>query len=502
MTLQSVLIANRGEIACRLIDGLRALGLRTVAVYSDADQSARHVARADAARRIGPAPARESYLSIPALIAAAKDAGCDAVHPGYGFLSENAEFAEAVAAAGLVFLGPTGSVIRAMGDKANARRLAQSLGVPVTPGFESDADDATLIEEAAKLGFPLLVKAAMGGGGKGMRVCRSASDVPESLAAARREARSAFGSDRLILERFVHPARHVEVQILGDGRGRAVALLERECSLQRRQQKVVEECPSPVMIPSWREALTNAAVRLAAGVDYLGAGTVEFLLEADGRFHFLEMNTRLQVEHGVTELVTGEDLVTWQVRLAEGAELPASTSPWQPRGHAIQVRVYAEDPDHGFLPQSGRLETVRLPHAPGIRVDHGFRSGDEITPYYDPLILKMMAYGTDREAARRKLVRALSDTVLIGPPTNLPYLLDILESDAFIQGATFTHTLERDFRRPPPGPLPEAVRALLAVAARSGSSSGSDRAADPGAKAQSHLFEELVAFRVLPGDPS
>ena len=443
MSLRRVLVANRGEIACRVMRTLRARGLESAAVFSEADADAPHVRLADRAQLIGPAPAPLSYLDADKVLAAARDMGCDAVHPGYGFLSENAAFAEACADAGMTFIGPPVAAIRAMGDKAQARRAALDAGVSPVPGYAGDDDDGILAREAERIGYPVLVKAALGGGGKGMRLVEGAGGLADAIRAARREAQAAFGDGSLLLERYVHPARHIEVQLLADTHGRAIPVLERECSLQRRHQKVVEECPSSAIDDPLRERLGDAAARLALAVGYIGAGTVEFLVEEDGSFWFLEMNTRLQVEHGVTEMVTGEDLVAWQLRIADGEALDLPT-PVTPRGWAVEARVYAEDPSAGFLPQAGTITHLALPTGPGVRVDVGVRGGQEITPHYDPMLMKVLAHGSDRVAATGRLRAALEDLHLLGPKTNVGYLLDVLASDAWTTGQTFTHTLEAD----------------------------------------------------------
>lgn len=503
MKLRRVLVANRGEIACRVMRTLRTLGIESAAVFSEPDADAPHVALADRAALIGPAPAVESYLVHEKVLAAARELECDAIHPGYGFLSENAAFARACRDAGIVFIGPPVEAIEKMGDKAAAREIAQAAGVSPVPGYEGPDDDATLAGEAERIGFPLLVKAVAGGGGKGMRRVDRAEDLAGAITAARREAQGAFGSGTLLLERYLRPVRHIEVQVLADGHGNVVPLLERECSLQRRHQKVVEECPSPVVDTAQRKRLGDAACRLAQAVGYEGAGTVEFLMEEDGSFWFLEMNTRLQVEHGVTELVTGEDLVAWQVRVAEGEALSEELAGLTPHGHAVEVRLYAEDPAAGFLPQAGRLELVVAPDGPGVRVDSGVRTGQEVSAHYDPMLMKIMAHGRDREEARQRLAAALRRTHLLGPATNLGYVLDILEEESFMSGATYTHTLEAAGPLVPPV-LPDEVLQLagwgLASGARgAGGAGGQDgtRVADPWAP-----FGLLGDFRIVEGGGS
>ena len=454
-----ILIANRGEIACRVMRTARAMGYRTVAVYSDADRDMPHVAEADQAVPIGPAPAAESYLAVDKIIAAARRAGADAVHPGYGFLSENAAFAEACAQADLVFIGPPPEAIRLMGNKAAAKRRMIAAGVPCVPGYEGeDQSDAVLSKKAAAIGFPVMVKAAAGGGGKGMRLVATAEKLPDALRGARSEALKAFGSDELVLEKAILEARHVEMQIFADRRGNALHLFERDCSIQRRHQKVVEEAPSPAMTPALRRAMGEAAVAAAKAIGYVGAGTVEFLLAPDGQFFFLEMNTRLQVEHAVTEMITGLDLVEWQLRIAAGEELPLRQEEVPLAGHAIEVRLYAEDAHGDFLPQAGTVLAWEPPEGAGLRADHGIAAGVTISPYYDPMLAKIVAHGANREAARRRLVAALQDTVVLGIETNRRFLIDCLSHPAFVAGETSTAFIERHF--------PAAARARPAPEAR------------------------------------
>jgi 3-methylcrotonyl-CoA carboxylase alpha subunit len=443
--IKNLLIANRGEIACRVIRTARRLGIRTVAVYSDADRGALHVRLADAAACIGAAPARESYLNGSRLIETALEHGCEAIHPGYGFLSENAEFARSCERAGLVFVGPPASAIDRMGSKSEARRLMAGAGVPVLPGYdEDDQSDAALLAAARRLQFPLLIKPTAGGGGKGMRIVREAEAFAEALAGARREAARSFGDDRVLLERFVDKGRHVEIQVFADGHGNAVHLFERDCSLQRRHQKVIEEAPAPGLDDTTRTAMGDAAVAAARAVDYRGAGTVEFLY--DGReFYFLEMNTRLQVEHPVTEMITGLDLVEWQLRVAAGEPLPLSQAAITRHGHAVEARLYAEDPDRGFLPSTGRLTRLRMPcDASHVRVDAGVEEGDEVTVHYDPMIAKIVAWGADREQALDRLQAALEATEVEGVRTNARFLWQILGSPAVRAGDVSTRLLETD----------------------------------------------------------
>lgn len=428
-----ILIANRGEIACRVIRTARRMGVGTVAVYSDADADALHVAQADEARAIGPAPARQSYLSAGALIAAARDSGAEAIHPGYGFLSENADFAEACAAAGLVFIGPPAAAIRAMGGKSEAKALMAQAGVPLVPGYHGDRQDVDILAaEADRIGYPVLIKASAGGGGKGMRVVADPARFADDLAATRREARASFGSDRVLIEKYLDRPRHVEVQVFADGHGRCLSLFERDCSIQRRHQKVIEEAPAPGMDPALRRRMGQAAVAAARAIGYQGAGTVEFLLDRDGRFYFMEMNTRLQVEHPVTEFITGLDLVEWQLRVAAGEPLPSGLEDAVPRGHAIEARLYAEDPDRDFLPAVGPLDHLRFPETgPFVRIDSGVRPGDRIGVHYDPMIAKLIVWGEDRPAAIRRLRAALAATEVAGIATNIGFLSAIAGHPAF-----------------------------------------------------------------------
>ena len=450
MVFSKVLVANRGEIAWRVMRTARAMGYRTVAVYSDADREAPHVAFADEAVRIGPPPVGESYLSIERVLEAARASGADAVHPGYGFLSENEAFATACEAAGLVFIGPPPAAIAAMGNKAAAKRRMIEAGVPCVPGYQGAAqDDATLETEALRIGLPVMVKAAAGGGGRGMRLVTRAEDLLEAIRTARTEAESAFGSGELILEKAVVDARHVEIQIFADSHGNVIHLGERDCSVQRRHQKVVEEAPSPAVDADLRRRMGAAAVAAAKAIGYRGAGTVEFLLGGDGAFYFLEMNTRLQVEHPVTEAITGQDLVAWQLRVAAGEPLPLTQEQVAFSGHAIEVRLYAEDAYAGFLPQTGRIDVWRPAGGAGVRIDHGMKDGLSISPFYDPMIAKVIAHGATREEARKRLVLALRETVVLGPITNRHFLVRLLDHPAFAAGEATTAFLDRhDF----PGP--------------------------------------------------
>ncbi len=462
----TVLVANRGEIAVRVIRTLRAMGIRSVAVFSDADARARHVAEADVAVRIGPAAARQSYLDIDAVVSAAQRTGAQAVHPGYGFLSENAEFAAALQAAGIVFIGPPAAAIATMGDKIAAKTAVSAFGVPVVPGISSPGlTDEDLIAGAPEVGFPVLVKPSAGGGGKGMRVVEQAADLPAALASARREAAAAFGDDTLFLERFVLRPRHIEVQVLADGHGNVIHLGERECSLQRRHQKVIEEAPSPLLDAATRARIGQAACDTARSVDYTGAGTVEFIVSADApdEFFFMEMNTRLQVEHPVTEMVTGVDLVEQQVRIAVGEKLAIGQDDIVMTGHAVEARVYAEDPANGFLPTGGPVLGLREPSGPGVRVDSGLAAGTVVGSDYDPMLSKVIAHGPDRAAALHKLDRALADTAVLGLTTNTEFLRFLLADPDVAAGRLDTGLLDR--RAPEFAPEAPGDAQLIAAAA-------------------------------------
>ncbi|CAM2828733.1 acetyl/propionyl/methylcrotonyl-CoA carboxylase subunit alpha [Prescottella defluvii] len=456
MTTQfdTVLVANRGEIAVRVIRTLRRMGIRSVAVYSEADTGARHVREADTAVLIGPAAARESYLDIDRILDAAKRTGAQAIHPGYGFLSENTAFAAACAAAGIAFLGPSARAIEVMGDKITAKNAVAAFDVPVVPGIaEPGLTDADLVTAAGDIGYPVLVKPSAGGGGKGMRLVEDATDLPAALASARREAASAFGDDTLFLERFVLRPRHIEVQILADGHGNVVHLGERECSLQRRHQKVIEEAPSPLLDAQTRARIGAAACATARSVDYTGAGTVEFIVSADrpDEFFFMEMNTRLQVEHPVTEMVTGHDLVEWQVRIAAGEPLGFAQGDVTLTGHAIEARVYAEDPIRGFLPTGGTVLGIAEPLGAGVRVDSGLHAGTVVGSDYDPMLAKVIAHGADRDEALRRLDRALADTAVLGVVTNIDFLRFLLADEDVRAGRLDTGLLDRrvgDYRAP------------------------------------------------------
>ncbi len=462
---RSVLVANRGEVAVRVIRACRALGLRSVAVYSEADAGALHVEMADEAVGIGPAPALSSYLDANALLAAARATGAEAVHPGFGFLSENARFARAVVEAGLVWVGPPPSAIEAMGLKVAARERMKAAGVPVVPGSHATGagtDGGFLDPESVRrIGFPCVVKASAGGGGKGMRVVRDAASLDSAVASCRREAEAAFGDATVYVERYLERPRHVEVQLVADAHGNVASLGERDCSLQRRHQKVIEECPSPAVGPELRRRLSEAATAAARAVGYVGAGTVEFLLEASGEFHFLEMNTRLQVEHPVTEEAWGVDIVALQLAVAAGEPLPQLPS--SPTAFAMEARLYAEDPEGGFLPQTGRVLRLVLPSGPGVRVDAGIAEGTEISVHYDPMLAKVIARGSSREEARRRLALALSETVVLGVTTNAGWLRRVLDLPEFVRGEADTSFLERAEVPPAPAPPPEAWAAAAAL---------------------------------------
>lgn len=460
-----ILIANRGEIACRIIGTAQALGYRTVAVYSQADAQARHVQMADEAVCIGPAQVGQSYLQIDNIIAAAQKTAAEAIHPGYGFLSENADFARACEAAGITFIGPSIEAIHLMGSKRLSKVAMLEAGVPCIPGYEGAAQDqATLHEHAQRIGYPLMIKASAGGGGRGMRLVQAHSELDEQLNTARSEALNAFGSGELILERAVLKPRHVEIQVFGDQHGNLVYLGERDCSVQRRHQKVVEEAPCPVMTQALRQAMGEAAVKAAASVNYVGAGTVEFLLDQNGDFYFLEMNTRLQVEHPVTELVTGQDLVAWQISVAQGEPLPLKQDQIRISGHAMEVRLYAEDPAKDFLPQTGTVMRWRPALLDGIRIDHGVLEGQAVSAFYDPMLAKIIAYGATRDEARRKLARAVEDCVLLGVKANQRFLANLLRHPQFASGNATTAFIGEHFSQDPSLTAPAISNKELALA--------------------------------------
>ena len=461
-----ILIANRGEIACRVARTARRMGIRTVAVYSDADADALHVAACDEAYRLGPPPPRESYLNGEMIIAIALRSGAQAIHPGYGFLSENADFAAACAAAGLVFIGPPPAAIAAMGSKSAAKTIMGGAGVPLVPGYHGDDQaPALLAREAARIGYPVLIKATAGGGGKGMKIVERGEDFAAALSSARREAKSGFGDDRVLLEKYLDSPRHIEIQVFGDSQGEAVYLFERDCSVQRRHQKVLEEAPAPGMTPERRRAMGETAVAAASAIGYVGAGTVEFIAEQDGTFYFMEMNTRLQVEHPVTEMITGVDLVEWQLRVASGERLPMRQEELTIRGHAIEARIYAEDPERGFLPSIGTLVHLRAPKpGAGVRVDTGVRAGDEISPFYDPMIAKLVVHGEDRATALRRLADALAEYEIVGVATNIAFLQRVIAHDAFATATLDTGLIARHHAALFPPPLPATAHVLVAAA--------------------------------------
>lgn len=475
-----LLIANRGEIAVRLIRAARELGLETIAVHSDVDRAALHVLEADRAVDIGPAPAVDSYLNQEAILEAARKSGAEAIHPGYGFLSEKAEFAEKVIEAGLVWVGPPPEAMRLLGDKLGAKALAEKLGIPTVPGDDSERDradrsaeprdqakaDAALMRKAVGVGFPLLLKAVAGGGGKGMRRVNDESELAEAIRAARREGFAAFGDSRLLVEKFVSPAHHVEIQVFADAHGQAIHLGERECSVQRRHQKIVEESPSPTIDPKTRKAMAEASVSLIKAAGYRSAGTCEFLLDESGRFYFLEVNTRLQVEHPVTEMVTGVDLARMQLVEATGKPLPPTSATIEWRGHAIECRLYAEDPERGFLPSSGPVLMFKAPEGPGVRVDSGIMAGWHVGVYYDPILAKIIVHDTSRDRAVARMRRALAETVLLGLTSNLAFLQSVIGHPEFVAGRTPIDFLDRhlaDWHAHDAGPSAD-VLALAAMA--------------------------------------
>lgn len=479
---KKILIANRGEIAIRVARTCRELGIRTVAVYSEADESSPHLDAADEAVCIGPAQAAASYLHAEAILEAARRTGAEAIHPGYGFLSESSTFARLVREAGLTFIGPSPESLAAVGNKVFARQTVAKLGVPVVPAVEQPSSDPSVLREQVRtLGYPLLIKAAAGGGGKGMRIVYHERELADALAAAQREAAAAFAEGTVYLERYLERPRHIEVQILGDMHGALIQLGERECSIQRRYQKIVEETPSPAVSPQLREAMTTAALKVAKAAGYYNAGTVEFILDSQGHFYFLEVNARLQVEHPITEWVTGLDLVREQIRIACGEHLPLRQDEVQNRGHAIECRLYAEDPAHGFFPSPGRILLWHAPSGPGVRVDAGIETHTEVPVYYDPLIAKISTWGQEREQARRRMVNALRQCVVLGPTSNLSFLIDLLEHPAFVAAETHTAFLSEHFsqwqRRGQPYVLTAVVAAALHRALQ-------DRTAAPSAPAQ------------------
>ena len=446
-SIRRLLIANRGEIAVRIIRSAREMGIETVAVYSDADRQSLHVQMADQAIYIGQSPSSESYLKIDHILEACRQSEADAVHPGYGFLSENAAFAQQVEEAGIIFIGPPVSAIKTMGSKLAAKAAVSSFDVPLVPGTSKPVQDVKEAqEEAQKIGYPVLIKASAGGGGKGMRIVSSEAELPEQMERAIGEATSAFGDGSVFIEKFITAPKHIEIQILGDQHGNYVYLFERECSIQRRYQKVIEEAPSPAVTPSMRKAMGQAAIEVARACQYVGAGTVEFVVGEDRQFYFLEMNTRLQVEHPVTELITGLDLVKEQIRVAEGTVLSFSQDDLSIQGHALEVRVYAEDPANNFLPDTGTLHTYRRPQGPGVRVDDGFEQGMEIPIYYDPMIAKLITHGADRDEAIARMLRAIDEYQISGVATTLPFCRLVLQHPAFVSGVFTTKFVEEHFQ--------------------------------------------------------
>jgi 3-methylcrotonyl-CoA carboxylase alpha subunit len=494
---KKILIANRGEISARITRTAHRLGIQTVAVHSDADASALHVERADEAVRLGPAPSRESYLCVDKIIAAAKATGAEAIHPGYGFLSENAAFAQACRDAGLVFIGPSPAAITAMGSKSGAKALMEKAGVPLIPGYHGDnQDEAFLLQQARDIGFPVLLKASAGGGGKGMRSVFEEKEFSEALQAAQREAHNAFGDQRMLIEKLLVEPRHVEVQILADSQGHAVYVFDRDCSIQRRHQKVVEEAPAPGLSPELRKAMGDAAVRAAQAIAYEGAGTLEFLVDRNGHFYFMEMNTRLQVEHPVSELVSGLDLVELQLRIASGEALPFTQQDLQPHGHAVEVRLYAEDPANGFLPSTGTLRRFDIPAGEQARVDTGYREGDAVSVYYDPMMAKVIAWGENREQAIDRLLATLRQARIAGLRHNTAFLTHVLAHPAFRAGQLSTHFIEQNEADLfPPLPLPEKSLLLLAAMAflQTRANSNGNDAHSP--------WQQLQGFRISRADP-
>jgi 3-methylcrotonyl-CoA carboxylase alpha subunit len=495
-----ILIANRGEIACRVAATAHRLGVKTVAVYSEADANAKHVAVCDESVLIGPAPAKESYLCADKIIEVALATGAQAIHPGYGFLSENQEFAEACAKAGLVFIGPPASAIRAMGSKSAAKSLMEKAKVPLVPGYHGDTQDADFLrEQADKIGYPVLLKASAGGGGKGMRIVEKSADFKAALESCKREAINSFGDDKVLVEKYLTRPRHIEIQVFADTKGDCVYLFERDCSVQRRHQKVLEEAPAPGMTAERRKAMGEAAVAAAKAVGYVGAGTVEFIANQDGSFYFMEMNTRLQVEHPVTEMITGLDLVEWQLRVAFGEALPKKQSELAIHGHALEARIYAENPEKGFLPSIGTLRHMHAPHAvffelgngtvPGtpaaIRIDSGVREGDAISPFYDPMIAKLIVWGSDRDEALAHMTQALSEYQIVGLSTNVAFLKRLVESQPFSQADLDTGLIERHHAAlfPPAQPAPLPVLALAAASLLTSEQSAGAAANDPWANA-------------------
>ncbi|MCA8941582.1 MAG: ATP-grasp domain-containing protein [Planctomycetes bacterium] len=502
--IERVLVANRGEIAVRIFRSLAEQGIESIAVYSDADADAVHRNVADRSIGLGGSTAAESYLQIEKIIAAANEANACAIHPGYGFLSENAAFSRAVEDAGLVFIGPSGDAMERLGSKQAARIVADRAGVPTVPGCEDQGDDAALLAKAREIGFPVLVKASAGGGGKGMRLVDAEADFLAALKAGRREAQAAFGDSTMLCEKRVFPARHVEIQVLADAHGNAVSLHERECSVQRRHQKVLEEAPSPCVSPELRERMGEASVRLVREAGYRNAGTVEYLVDEDGSFYFLEVNTRLQVEHPVTELVTGLDLVALQVRIAEGASLDELLAgrDLTPRGHALEARIYAEVPEQGFLPAAGRLQHVVEPVGPGVRVDSGVATGSEVSVHFDPMLAKLIVHAPSREAACRRMAHALRESVYLGISTNVDFLCRVVEDPDFVAGRLRTDFLDLkpELASGPTDPPPELAYVAAAIARMVDAVGGGATSTGGGPVARPSAFQSIGGLRVWGGE--
>ncbi len=482
MKIEKVLVANRGEIAVRIIKACQEMGIHTVAIYSDVDEDSLHVHVADDAYPLGDPTPSESYLNISKIIDIAKSSGVDSVHPGYGFLSENAEFASACTKAGLKFIGPDPGVIQSMGDKIEAKRTMDDVGVPVIPGYIGEEQE-NLEEACERVGFPVLIKAAAGGGGKGMKIVNDQSGLEEAIESARREALSSFGNDELLMEKYLEKPRHIEFQILADEHGKTIHLFERECSIQRRHQKVIEETPSVAVDGELRDRMGRTAVKVAETIGYTNAGTVEFMLDKNRKFYFLEMNTRLQVEHAITEMTTGVDIVKWQLKIASGENITLDQENLNQRGHAIECRIYAEDPEKGFLPSTGKLRTVEIPNGVSIRHDTGVKEGLEITPYYDPMLAKLIVHAEDRPEAIKKMHWSLSNYITLGITTNVPFLRAIIENRAFVAGDIDTHFIDTHFKDwTLPTELP--VEVLIAAAIEDMAKSPIDDGEEVGVKGQ------------------
>jgi 3-methylcrotonyl-CoA carboxylase alpha subunit len=512
-----ILIANRGEIACRVAATARRMGIKTVAVYSDADANAKHVAMCDEAVLIGPAAARESYLKAETILQVAKATGAQAIHPGYGFLSENEDFARACESAGVVFIGPPAAAIHAMGSKSAAKTLMEKADVPLVPGYHGDNQDAAFLQsQADQMGYPVLLKASAGGGGKGMRIVEHSADFKAALVSCKREAISSFGDDKVLVEKYLTQPRHIEIQVFADTKGDCVYLFERDCSVQRRHQKVLEEAPAPGMTEARRQAMGHAAVAAAKAVGYVGAGTVEFIANQDGSFYFMEMNTRLQVEHPVTEMITGTDLVEWQLRVAYGEPLPLTQSQLSISGHALEARIYAENPEKGFLPSIGTLRHVHTPpavtfrrnddaaarHPAAVRIDSGVRQGDAISPFYDPMIAKLIVWGANREEALAHMAQALSEYQVVGVATNIAFLKRLVESKSFASADLDTSLIERNQETlfPPVQPAALTVLALAAATLLGAEQDGVKASGDPWAQTSGWLLNSVQQRRIDFGD--